>query len=97
MVGSGRFRLASLLGAVGAEACIRASAPATRDLIPGRASGSQFPSYGALAVPWNGVRVPAPWSRLDMVRTAQSTINQLTCRSPASLADIDTSDLDLVA
>ena len=44
--------------------------------IPARVSGwaSQLPTYMVrLAVSWNRVRVPAPWSWLDMVRNPQPT------------------------
>ena len=51
-------------GAVGAEACIRASAPLTRVRFPGGRLGRRLssPHMVQLAVPWNRVRVPAPWS-----------------------------------
>ena len=62
-------------GAFDAEACVWASAPATRVRFPGGRLGRRLssPHMVRLAVPWNRVRVPAPWSWLDMVRNPQPT------------------------
>ena len=62
-------------GAVGAEACIRASVPVTQVRFQGGCLGRRFssPHMVHLAVPWNRVRVPVPWCWLDIVHNPQPT------------------------